>query len=106
MNQFPQALYRMPGVEKLDLGEFTTVLAVDEADRDAKFADGFHATQEEAKEAHEAKLKDGKSTGEANQPPSRAELEQKATELGIAFDGRTKDAKLAAAIEAKLKEAA
>lgn len=31
-------------------------------------------------------------------PPTRAELEQKATELGIKFDGRTTDKKLAAKI--------
>lgn len=96
MSQFPQALYRMPGVEKLDFGSFTTILAHDEADRDAKFADGFHATQEEAKAAHEESEK-------AASAPTREELEQKAAELGVKFDGRTTDAKLAAAIEAKLK---
>ncbi|MGE0349819.1 hypothetical protein [Hydrogenophaga sp.] len=97
--EFPQALFRMPGVEMLDLGGFTTILAHDEADREAKFADGFHATQEEARAAYDAALK-------AADAPSRAELEQKATELGITFDGRTKDAKLAAAIDAALKAAA
>jgi hypothetical protein len=35
-------------------------------------------------------------------PPTRAELEEKAKELGIRFDGRTSDAKLAANIEAAL----
>lgn len=33
-----------------------------------------------------------------NAPPTRAELEQKANELGIKFDGRTTDKKLAAKI--------
>lgn len=37
--------------------------------------------------------------------PTRAELEAKATELDIKFDGRTTDRKLAAAIEAALTEA-
>ena len=36
--------------------------------------------------------------------PTRAELEQKATELGIKFDGRTSDKRLLARIEAALKE--
>jgi len=31
---------------------------------------------------------------EDNSPPTRAELEAKATELGLKFDGRTSDAKL------------
>lgn len=37
-----------------------------------------------------------------NQPPTRSELEEKARELKIKFDGRTSDAKLAANIEAAL----
>jgi len=37
-------------------------------------------------------------------PPTRAELESKATELGIKFDGRTRDKRLANLIEEKLKE--
>lgn len=37
-----------------------------------------------------------------NDPPTRAELEEKARELKIKFDGRTSDAKLAANIEAAL----
>jgi hypothetical protein len=35
--------------------------------------------------------------------PSRAELEAKATELGLRFDGRTGDKRLAALIEDALK---
>jgi len=37
-------------------------------------------------------------------PPTRAELESKATELGIKFDGRTRDKRLANLIDEKLKE--
>ena len=39
-----------------------------------------------------------------NASPTREELEQKATELGIKFDGRTSDKRLLARIEAALKE--
>ena len=35
--------------------------------------------------------------------PTRAELEQKATELGLKFDGRTSDKKLGELIDAALK---
>ena len=37
-------------------------------------------------------------------PPTREELEQKATELGLKFDGRTSDKRLLARIETALKE--
>lgn len=37
-----------------------------------------------------------------NSAPTRAELEAKATELGIKFDGRTKDKKLGQLIQDKL----
>jgi hypothetical protein len=37
-------------------------------------------------------------------PPTRAELEAKATELGIRFDGRTGDKKLGQLIQDKLGE--
>ena len=37
-------------------------------------------------------------------PPTRAELEAKATELGIRFDGRTKDKKLGQLIQDRLGE--
>jgi len=36
-------------------------------------------------------------------PVTRAELEQKATELGLSYDGRTSDRKLLAKIEEALK---
>jgi hypothetical protein len=39
-----------------------------------------------------------------NKAPTREELEAKATELGIKFDGRTKDKKLGQLIEETLSE--
>lgn len=41
--------------------------------------------------------------GGADDPPTRDELERKARELGIKFDGRTTDKKLSAAIQALVK---
>ena len=38
-----------------------------------------------------------------NAPPTRAELQAKATELGIKFDGRTSDKTLLAKIDAAMK---
>lgn len=41
--------------------------------------------------------------GDANSPPTREELEQKANELGIKFDGRTTERKLLEKIEEALR---
>lgn len=44
------------------------------------------------------------TNGDDNAPPTRAELEQKATELGVKFSPQLGDAKLAERIAAKLAE--
>jgi hypothetical protein len=102
MNEFPQALYRMPGAQ--------TALVHDAEQRDAHFTDGWHASEDEAQAALDAeeaaKLKAAPPTAPvppAPAAPTRAEFEQKAKELGLKFDGRTTDAKLGEAIDAKLK---
>lgn len=92
MNQFPQALYRAGGAEKLDAGMFTTVLVLDAEQQAARLADGWHETQEAALAAKQAD----------EDKPTRAELEQKASELKLKFDGRTTDKKLGDLIAAKL----
>jgi len=58
------------------------------------------ATEAAAKAAAEAG-----ATADSNQQPTREELEAKATELGLKFDGRTTDRKLSEAILEKLKAA-
>lgn len=62
-------------------------------------AQGWHLDQYAAKAAHEATLQDQSAPAvDESAPPTRAELEQKATELGIKFDSRMGDKKLAAKI--------
>ena len=122
MNEFPQALYIMPGVEKLESGQFTTQLVKDAEQRDAALADGWHTCQEDAKAAFEADeaeriaaaLKAAEPAAspviskpnleDDNAPPTRAELEQKATELGVEFSPNIGDKKLAERIAVKLAE--
>ena len=122
MNEFPQALYIMPGVEKLESGLFTTQLVMDAEQRDAALADGWHTCQEDAKAAFEADeaeriaaaLKAAEPAAspvvskpdldDDNAPPTRAELEQKATELGVEFSPNIGDKKLAERIAVKLAE--
>lgn len=90
-------LYRCPGSHEIHGGKFDYVIVDDDKIEDA-VADGWFLTTPEAKAAHEESLK----TQDDYTPPTRAELEQKANELGLKFDGRTTDKKLAALIAEKV----
>lgn len=120
-NQFPQMLYKAGGPEQLHGGSFHTLIVADAAELDAALADGWSertdtAMQVEA-ERIAAKLAASTAGGQSgssatrsepedNAPPTRAELEQKATELGIDFSPNIGDRKLAERIAAKLDELA
>lgn len=95
-NLFPMMVYRPGKQYQLAEGHFDTLIVHDETEKDAAFAAGWRATPAEA--AAKAPIPDDDA------PATRAELEAKARELGIAFDGRTSDAKLAAKIAADLKD--
>jgi hypothetical protein len=97
MDQFPQMLYRFPGTEELHGSRFATLVVHDAKELKAALSDGWHEGTDEAKAAHEAS-KTAKPKG-----PTREELEQKATELGIAFDARVSDKKLGEQITEKLR---
>lgn len=56
-----------------------------------------------ASEVERSHMAAGGGDVDDNAPPTRAELEQKAHELGIKFDGRIGDKRLAALIEKHLK---
>lgn len=64
---------------------------VQEADFARVKSDGWFLTMEEAA-----------NPPVSDEPPTRDELEEKARELGIKFDGRTTDKKLAALIAEKV----
>ena len=78
----PTMLYRPGKMIKTDTGLFDYVIA-------AHIKLGWSLTASEPKESDDGQ-------------PTRAELEEKAKELGIKFDGRTSDAKLASNIKAAL----
>lgn len=99
MNQFPQMLYQTGGTEEIHGGKFATHIVNDQDELDAALADGWHLTTCEAKAAVEKPAGGGLDD---NAPPTREELEQKATELGIEFSPRIGDAKLAERIELAL----
>ena len=103
-NEFPRMLYKAGGPEHIHGGQFSTLIVNDEAEQADALEQGWQKTTPDAKAYAEAKLapKTGAKEPADNEPPTRAELEQTAKDLGVKFDGRTPDKKLAEMIEAKL----
>jgi hypothetical protein len=113
-------VYKAPGVHAIHGGHFDHQV-VDDEKLDKALADGWHLTTTEAKAAHDEKLKadadaaeeaadakrlaDAKALVDAHgtKGPTRAELEQKADELGLVYNKLLGDKKLAALIDEKLK---
>lgn len=102
MDRFPQMLYRAGGSEEIHGGKFATLIVADESTLSAALADGWRETTGAALDAVQSAKVDTPPPDD-DAPPLRSELEQKAGELGIKFDGRTTDKRLAAAIAEKLK---
>lgn len=109
MDQFPQMLYRCPGSEQIHGGNFATRIVSDAEELEAAKAEGWSVGTDEAKAAFAAKQEAAKAATQAKPAPddaapaTREELEQKAAELGIKFDGRTSDKKLSDLIAATLE---
>lgn len=87
-----QWLYKLGGSERWDGRDWTMIL-VDDSEVESKCSEGFHLTPGAAIEA-------GKKPAEpVKEPTDRELLEAEATRLGIKFDGRTSDKKLAELIK-------
>ena len=120
MTQFPSTVYRCPGPH---FGPFGTTYesrgVADEAELAARLAEGWHATLPAAADAflnpqepvvevvaspavEPVPVEPAPIIPADDEPPTRAELEQKARELGIRFDGRTTDRRLLKLITEKL----
>lgn len=84
-------VFKHPGIHEMH-GDKFDYLIVDDDDIESALADGWSLTTDQAKHKPPAE------PPISDDPATRAELEQKAGELGIKFDGRTSDAKLAKAI--------
>ena len=121
MSDFPRMLFRYPGATPLQDGKYDMVTVNDQASADTMLVDGWALTPSDARdldrvntEAAKAKkaeadriqqIADAKALLASVEPtlPTRAELEQKANELGLKFDGRTSDKKLGDLIAATLE---
>jgi hypothetical protein len=99
-NTFPRMLYKAGGTEAIHGGKFSTLIVADEGAQEAAIADGWSLTTDDAKAVQEAAAK---AAEDANRPPTREEMLQKAEELGLEVNARWGDKRLADEITAKLK---
>lgn len=97
-DRYPLMLLRFPAQlprpAALQDGAYDTLIVADKDAEDTAFKDGWRVGTEAARSVVSATQEDA--------PPTRPELEQKAKELGLKFDGRTPDKKLGEMIAAKL----
>ena len=91
MKHYPKMLYRAHGPEMIDGVACEMLTVADEAAQEVAAADGWAES-----------LDDLLAPVEEPAPTAREVLEQQADGLGIKFDGRTGDKKLAALIAEKL----
>jgi hypothetical protein len=109
MTAFPTILYKTPGPHKKPRGgTYKTTGAADKAEFDALLKKGWFPSYEEAAAGKEAdKIIDAAEAFEDAidevSDPTRDELEAKAKELGVSFNARTSDKKLAERIAEALE---
>jgi hypothetical protein len=104
-NDFPRMVYKAGGPHEIHGSQFDYLIAEDAEELDAMLADGWKLTTDEARTPAEKPVDDVLDTAADTAPPTRAELEAKAAELGIEFSPRIGDAKLAERIDAALAKA-
>jgi hypothetical protein len=111
MDRFPKMVYRFPAqladAQQMQDGIYDALIVEDEVAHDNALDGGWSETPADARDAAKLAEAGGKAAdiSDDGMPATRAELEQKATELGIEFSPKIGDAKLAERIAAKLAEA-
>ena len=102
--EFPAIVYRCPGPHWGPHGTTYDTLAVEDATAfDAALSGGWLPTLQDAAETAAGLRVEAPEAPADDAPPTRAEMEAKASELGIKFDGRTTDARLLAKITDALR---
>lgn len=89
--EYPALVYKTPGPFTHGGGTHDYVAVNDDDELEQRLAEGWFKSM---LEAIDGKPSEPEQEAKDNSAPTRAELEAKAKELGIAFDGRTSDAKL------------
>lgn len=97
--ELPRMLYRAGTMCVLESGVYDWLIVKDQAELDEALAGGWHLDQYAAKAAHEAAQQPPAPDVE-DEPVTREALAAKAAALGIKFDGRWGDKRLAEAIAA------
>lgn len=93
--KFPTIVYKCPGDHEAFGGQtYSYVGVADEVEMEAMLKSGWFASLPEAVA--------GVADEDDDEDPTREELEDKARELGIKFDGRTSDATLSRRIEQEI----
>ena len=95
---YPTLVYKCPGDHQCPRGTFSYKAIENEAELVAAKESGWFLNLMDAVEGKELVVE----SAEEVEPPTREELEQKAKELDIKFDGRTTDSALARKIESEL----
>jgi hypothetical protein len=100
--EYPSMVYKVPGKHVRPHGtyDFTGVNNAEELQ--AKLKDGWFSSLPEAIDSKQTAPVVEAVKVDDIAPPSRQELEEKATELGIKFDGRFSDKKISQLIEETL----
>lgn len=102
MTEFPAMVYKVPGKHVRPHGTYDFAGVENAEELEVKLKDGWFLSLQEAIEPKKATSVVA-PTEDDTAPPTRQELEEKATELGIKFDGRFSDKKIAQLIEEALK---
>lgn len=102
MSEYPDMVYRVPGLHNTGGGQTFDYRGVNDQDElDTALADGWRRTLDEAIDATPTAddvieaVSEAQDAIDAVTPATRDELEQKARDLGIGFNARTSDAVLA-----------
>jgi hypothetical protein len=102
--EFPSLVYKAEGKYIRPHGTYDFVGVNDQQELEQKLSEGWFDSLEAAIEgkSSESVEADSEPILDDSAPPTREELETKATELGIKFDGRYSDKKIAQMIDEAL----
>jgi len=106
MMEYPAFVYRKADKARQDGSKFETLLVHNDDERQIALDEGWadDVLQALSSKQKPVVVNEPVRVPDDDAPPTRAELESKATELGLKFDGRTSDRKLGLMIAEALGE--